>query len=127
MSGGEGTGKKVGQILLWLLTIGVGLAMALAGASKFLASEMWVGAFEGWGYPGAFSYVIGVLEVLGAVAIFVPKYATYGAALIVVIMCGAAGTLLLNPGEMGPATPVANIVAFAIIAYARRGARWTPG
>lgn len=127
MSEEKSTAKKVGTILLWLLTIAVGLAMTLAGASKFFARDMWLGLFVGWGYPAVFSYVIGALEVVGGIGVLIPKYATYAASLIAMIMIGAAATLLLNPGDMGPATPIANIVAFSIIAFARRDVRWKPG
>jgi len=123
----ETTSKKVGTILLWILSIGAGALMTLAGVTKFTASEMWLSNFETWGYPAASSYLIGALEVVGGLAVFVPRFATYGAGLVAVIMVGAAGTLLMNPGDMGPTVPLMNIIAFTMIAYARRGVRWKSG
>ena len=122
----ETTGQKFGTLLLWVVSIGAGAAMTLAGASKFLASEMWVTNFASWGYPAVFSYLIGVLEVVGGLSVFVPRFATYGASLVAAIMIGAAATLIMNPGEMGPTVPLINIVLFAGIAYFRREVRWTP-
>ena len=122
-----GTTKKAGQIFLWVVTAALGAGMLLAGASKFMQPEMWVANFEGWGYPGVLVYVIGALEVGGALALFVPRLATYAGALIAMIMCVAAVTLIMNPGPLGPPTiPLINVIGFAGIAYARRGQRWTP-
>jgi len=123
----EGTGTKFRRILLWIVTIAFGLAMLLAGANKFVQPAAWIERFQEWGYPGALSYVIGGLEVVGAVLFFVPRLATYAGAVIAVIMCGAAFTLVMNPGTLGPPTiPLVNVIVFAGIAYARRGVRWTP-
>ena len=124
----DGTKNKVGQILLWVVTVAFGGLMLLAGATKFLQPEMWTGNFEAWGYPGAFAYVIGAVEIAGALALFVPRLATYAGVLIAVIMCGAAVTLIMNPGTLGPPTvPLINVIGFAGIAWARRDVRWTPG
>jgi uncharacterized membrane protein YphA (DoxX/SURF4 family) len=123
----EGTGTKFRRVLLWFVTIAFGLAMLLAGANKFVQPTDWIERFQAWGYPAALSYVIGGLEVVGAVLIIVPRFATYAGAMIAVIMCGAAFTLVMNPGTLGPPTiPLVNVIAFAGIAYARRGVRWTP-
>lgn len=122
-----GTTKKAGQIFLWVVTVALGALMLLAGTSKFMQPEMWVTNFEGWGYPGVFAYVVGTLEVAGALAFFVPRLATYAGVLIAVIMCGAAATLIMNPGPLGPPTiPLINVISFAGVAYARRGQRWMP-
>jgi len=122
-----GTTKKAGQIFLWVVTVALGALMLLAGTSKFMQPEMWVTNFEGWGYPGVFAYVVGTLEVAGALAFFVPRLATYAGVLIAVIMCGAAATLIMNPGPLGPPTiPLINVIGFAGVAYARRGQRWMP-
>ena len=124
----DGSARKVGRILLWLVTIGLGAAMVLAGASKFLMAEMWTTNFTSWGYPAAFSYVVGLLEVAAGLAFLVPRFATYAGALIVIIMAGAAVTLVMNPGPFGPPTvPIINIVGFAGVAWARRSVRWKPG
>ena len=122
----HGAAEKFGKIALWLVTIVLGVAMIGAGATKFISSEMWIEMFAGWGYPAAFSFVIGALEIVGAAASFVPRFATYGATLVALIMCGAAFTVVTNPGEMGPLVPMVNIVGFGAIAFFRRGVRWTP-
>jgi uncharacterized membrane protein YphA (DoxX/SURF4 family) len=109
--------------LLWVLTVAVAVGLLLAGATKFTASETWIGLFEGWSYPAWFSYAVGAVEVVGALVLVVPRYSTYAAGVLMLIMAGAIFTLLTNPGEMGPAPAVFNFVGLAVIAYSRRGAR----
>ena len=121
------TAQKVGVALLWVVSIAVALAMLAAGAMKFQPDGMWPALFEGWGYSMAFLYLIGVLEVGGALALLVPRFASYAASMLVVVMLGAAYTLIANPGDMGPSSPLVFGAALAIIAFARREARWKPG
>jgi uncharacterized membrane protein YphA (DoxX/SURF4 family) len=120
----EGTRAKLGRIVLWVFTIVFGFLMLLAGANKFMQPDAWVERFQSWGYPGGFAYVIGALEVGGAIGVFVPRLAMYAGGLVATIMCGAAVTLIMNPGTLGPPTiPLMNVIAFTAIAYARRGER----
>jgi uncharacterized membrane protein YphA (DoxX/SURF4 family) len=119
----EGTDGKFGRVALWIVTVAFAVPMLLAGSSKFFSSSMWLSMFEGWGYPPALAYPVGVLEVVGAAATLVPRYATYGAALVAVIMAVAAGTVLTHPGEMGATVPVVNVIGFTLIAVARAGER----
>ena len=120
------TRQRVGVVLLWLITLGVAIPMTLAGVTKFMPGGMWPDLFAGWGYSLGFLYLIGVLEVGGAIALVIPKFATYAAGLLAVVMAGAAFTLLSNPGEMGPTPALVNFVMLVVIGFARRGVRWTP-
>lgn len=125
--GGGGLGAKVLKVLLWVLTVGAAVGIGLAGGTKFTSSAMWIGLFTLWSYPVWFVYVIGALELSGAVLLLVPRFATYAAVLLGVIMTGAVGTLLMNPGELGATPAIGNLVALAIIGFSRRGVRWQPG
>jgi uncharacterized membrane protein YphA (DoxX/SURF4 family) len=127
MTENDGTAAKFGRISLWLVTLAFGLAITGAGATKFTSSASWLGLFADWGYPPALSYVIGVLEIVGGLAFFVPRFATYAGALISAIMLVAVVTLVTHPGEMGPLVPVVNIVVFTTVAWSRRAVRWRPG
>ncbi len=120
------TQGKLGKILLWVVTIAFSATMFVAGATKFVSPETWLAMFEDWGYPPQLSYLIGALEMAGAGTTLVPRFATYGAALVAVMMVVAAGTLITHPGEMGPTVPIVNVVAFSAIAVARARDRWKP-
>lgn len=88
----------------------LGLLFIVAGAPKlFINHEMWVTRFEGWGYPGNFHYVVGFLELGGALLLFVPKYVLYSAGMLSVIMIGAIFTVLMNN------EPVASPLVFLIL------------
>jgi uncharacterized membrane protein YphA (DoxX/SURF4 family) len=127
MSEHPGTAAKAGTLFLWIITIAAAAGMALAGVTKFTSSEMWTGLFSGWGYPAAFAYVIGFLEVSGALAFLVPRFATYAGTLIALIMSGAVITILVHDSGMQLSIPATNLVVFAAVAFLRRDLRWTPG
>lgn len=127
MSEHPGTAAKAGTLFLWIITIAAAAGMALAGVTKFTSSEMWTGLFSGWGYPAAFAYVIGFLEVAGALAFLVPRFATYAGTLIALIMSGAVITILVHDSGMQLSIPATNLVVFAAVAFLRRDLRWTPG
>ena len=107
---------------LWLATILEALAMGLAGFSKF-AGGRWQGLFVGWGYPVWFSYVVGALEIGGALCLLVPGLAVRAALMLSLIMIGAAATLLTHPGPMGWMTPVIHLGVLIGIAAARYKSR----
>ena len=127
MSEHPGTAAKAGTIFLWIVTIAAGAGMALAGVTKFTSAGMWTEMFAGWGYPAAFAYVIGALEVVGALAFFVPRFATYAGTLIALIMAGAVFTIVVNQAEMPLLVPGLNLLVFGTVAFLRRDLRWTPG
>ena len=84
---------KVGGI--WTLT-GITSALFLMSALPKFMMPGWVGRFAAWGYPEWFLYVIATLEALGAVGLLIPRFASYAAAGLVVIMIGAIYTHLTH-------------------------------
>ena len=110
--------RSAGVIVLWLITIVEAVGIGAPGTAKFRL-DVWPRLFVGWGYPVWFTYVIGVVEVAGALAILVPRLATWAALVLGTVMLGAVVTLILHPGTMGWGTPVVHIVLLAIIAVAR--------
>ena len=111
-------------VLLWTLTVLASLLMAGAGASKFAAPEVWDGLFSEWGYPPAFKTLVGAAEILGAALLLLPRFATYGAALVCAIMVGAIYTVAANDSDLGFVANTLSLVLFAVVGYARRSERW---
>jgi len=102
---------------LWLLTILLAFLFAQTGIGKF-AMAGWVDMFSCWGYSDGFRYLIGVLEILGAIGLLIPRTASYAAAGLIIIMLGASATHFLH-GEQGWSDLM--FAAFlSIIVYARR-------
>jgi uncharacterized membrane protein YphA (DoxX/SURF4 family) len=75
--------------------------------------------FVGWRYPAWFAFVIGTIEVLAAIALFVPRLAFYAAALLVVIMLGALYTVIANASDLGWATAGTQVAVMSVIAALR--------
>ena len=120
--------RTVGVVILWILTILELLGIGLAGLSKF-QSEVWQNMFVGWGYAAWFALVIGGAEMLGALLLVVPRFASYAASMLIVIMLGAIWTVIspTNETQLGPGIPMIYIAVLSIILYARWRRRWRPG
>lgn len=67
------------------------------GGMKFTSPEALVANFQKWGYPDGFHFIVGGLEVVGAVGLFIKSLAKYSAMLLGILMIGAFGTHVLNP------------------------------
>ncbi|MFI9616200.1 DoxX family protein [Streptomyces sp. NPDC052023] len=73
----------------------------------------------GWGNSGM--YVIGMLELAGAVALLTPRLQSVAAMSLGALMVGAFITQLTVFDGQNAATPVILLVPLALIAWARRG------
>ena len=98
----------------------------LAGSDKFLDFGNNARRFANWGYASWFVTVIGVLETLGGVLVLVPRLASYGAAVIAVVMVGAAYTHATT-GIGSPTGALILIVLAGILAWLRWPDRATIG
>ena len=80
---------KTKTILSWTLRILFGILFLLAGLPKLLGDAGTLARFGDWGYPARFAHVVGLMEISGALALFIPRFARYGALLIGIVMIGA--------------------------------------
>jgi uncharacterized membrane protein YphA (DoxX/SURF4 family) len=118
------THRRWTRVLAYVLGILVGLVFIIQGVMKFDPQGFWTSAFERWGYPVWFRYTIGVLETAGGVLLFVPRFATYAAGLLIVIMVGAFVTRL-GDGRTGDVIAIGVYMALlAWFAYVWRNRRW---
>ena len=102
----------------WILTLLLAVLMAGPGSQKF-TSPVWERMFRTWGYPDGFYLVIGVVEVIGGIALLIPRVASYSAIMLAVVMIGAAATQILRGGRNG----VGEIV-FASLLCVLAAIRW---
>jgi uncharacterized membrane protein YphA (DoxX/SURF4 family) len=84
----------------WMLTLLLAVLMAGPGSQKF-TSPVWERMFRTWGYPDGFYLVIGAVEVIGGIALLVPRVTSYSAIMLAVVMLGAAATQILRGGRNG--------------------------
>lgn len=113
------------EIAAWLLALWLCFIFFRAGIAKFDDASGWSRAFRGWGFSVWFRVLIGVLEVIGALLLLVPRTVVYGTITIGVIMIGAAITQLMQH-RPHPAAYVMLVLATVLLAL-RRNDWWRPG
>src|SRR5262245_54630728 len=87
------TVKRAG---VWVLVVLLAAEFVAAGARKFAPGSSWSRMFLAWGYPPWFQFVIGAVEVLSGLALFVPRARIWVSGVLLAIMAGAAATHLLH-------------------------------
>jgi putative oxidoreductase len=110
--------RRVGGVMLRGLLTAVFLA---AAGMKFAAVPFEVEGFARFGYPLWFMYVVGALQLLGAVLLWTRGCVALGAGLLAVLMVGAVGSHLLagDPALM-PLPAFVLLILLSGVAYARR-------
>jgi uncharacterized membrane protein YphA (DoxX/SURF4 family) len=110
--------QNLRRIALWLCQAWLALMFFFAGSRKFTGS-MWARMFERWGYPDHFYLLVGAVEVACAVALLVPRTASFAALTLIVIMMGAGLTHLMH-GEQQRLPQIAIMsLLLAAVAYGR--------
>jgi len=111
--------NQVRSIAVWVLHILLAAMFALQGIAKLASSPEWVSRFKAWGYPDNFYLVIGAMELVGAVALFIPRLAGFGALILLAVMAGATITHLAH-GEPQIVTTLILMALLTLVAYIRR-------
>jgi uncharacterized membrane protein YphA (DoxX/SURF4 family) len=118
-----GTPSKLKAASIWTASILLAALFVLTGAPKLLGAEGWVRHFARWGYRDWLRLVIGSLEVAAAALLCIPKLASLGACVIVVIMAGATYTHLFRASdEAGRAAFTLTLLLVAAVVGYLRGA-----
>ena len=112
--------SKVKHIAHLVVRIIMGLLLLLAGTGKFQMAEIWIKKFAEWGYPSGFHLVTGLLEIIAAILLFIPKIWKYGLYLALIIMVFAAGTHLFNDEAKEVMSPGIYMVLGGIIWLLRK-------
>jgi len=110
---------NVKSVATWGLTILLALAFAAAGAAKLAGVPEVLISFERLGVP-AMAPVVGVLEIAGAIGLFIPRLRFLALLGLAAIMVGAIGYhLTLDPEKMVlPA--IVLFVLCGVLAWIRR-------
>jgi len=112
-------------VVTWLLQSLLGAVFVLVGLGKFQMWDGWLSRFEMWGYAAWFLALIAALEAVGGGLVLIPRTASYGAALIGVIMLGAAYTHATS-GIGSPAQVAGPLIFCVAVAALRWRDRWRP-
>ncbi len=99
-----------------LLTV----AFLLAGITKFFPHLGWGARFAEWGLPGWSVVVIGALESLGVIGLWIPGLRRPATALLAIIMLGAMYTLLTHPPMVAAVRPLTILLVLGLLEWSER-------
>jgi uncharacterized membrane protein YphA (DoxX/SURF4 family) len=90
--------RRAANVALWALQIITAGVFVMAAVPKLTADPMAVAGFTAMGFGVAGMYIIGALEVAGAVGLLIPRLTGLAAACLVALMIGAVTvTVLMSP------------------------------
>jgi uncharacterized membrane protein YphA (DoxX/SURF4 family) len=118
----KSSGKvRAGNVGLWILQV-LGAAMfVFAGYSKLKGDAQQISGFESMGLGIAGMYIIGVLEIAGAVGLLLPGVAGFAGLCLVALMVGATIATIATMGLVPlVAVPVVTLILVAVVAWGRR-------
>ena len=96
-----------------------------AGIMKLAATEFEVNGFAHFGYAPWFMYAVGVLELLGGLALLPRRFAAPAALVLAPVMVGAAASHLRAGDDPAMALPALVLLALlASVGAARRRDAW---
>jgi putative oxidoreductase len=78
------------------ISILLALIFLASGLAKLASLEFELVAFQRWGYPIWFMYLIGTLEVAGGIGLVVQRLSAAAGAALALMMVGAIGTHIVH-------------------------------
>ena len=106
------------NVALWIVQALLALAFLGASSTKLMGRPDMVALFAAVGIGQWFRYVTGILELIGAVLILVPKTRSIAAGLLVAIMFGAIMTNLNLHTTIIP--PLVLLLLASFVVWGRR-------
>ena len=105
------------NVTLWTVTVLVAALFFVAGGA---AIGGWMDErFVAWGYSTGFAVLIGVLEVIFAIALLIQRSAAWASFGLLAIMLGAIGTHLTHAEYAWVALPIGVALLLGFIAWGR--------
>ena len=99
----------------------ISLVFGLAGVAKVLGLPFEAEAFERWDFPVGFMYFIGILEIAGALGMWMRKLAPFAALCLAVLAVGAVATRVVHAEWLAAAvTAVVLIITLHFVWQQRR-------
>lgn len=114
------TTSRAANAGLWTLQALLAAVYAFAAYGKLTAEAQTVVGFAAMGLGNTGMYTIGVLEVAGAAAMFVPRLTGLAALCFVALMTGAVLFIAMIGGGALVAIPATVGVVAAVVAWGRR-------
>ncbi|MGH3795868.1 MAG: DoxX family protein [Pseudonocardiaceae bacterium] len=114
----SGSTSRGMNITLWVLQGITALGFVFSGLMKLTGSAQALAVFEAMGTAGWMPYVIGGLELLGAIGLLIPRLSGTAAVAFVALTAGALICHSIWGGFAAPA--VVMLILAAVVAYGRR-------
>ena len=114
------TTSRAANAGLWTLQVLLAAVYAFSAFGKLTAEAQNVAGFAAMGLGNTGMYVIGALELAGAIAMFVPRLTGLAALCFVALMTGAVIMTLAIGGGALVAIPATVGVLAAVVAWGRR-------
>jgi putative oxidoreductase len=108
------------SITVWIISVLLAAVYLLVGGMKLAGSQTVIDEFVRYGYAGWFMYVVGAMEVTGAILLLIPRSALYGAIVLSVVMIGAMYTHLTHQEALNALGPLVLFALLAFVAASRR-------
>jgi uncharacterized membrane protein YphA (DoxX/SURF4 family) len=114
------TTARIANVGLWTLQVLLAAVYGFSAFGKLTAEAQNVAGFEAMGLGTTGMYIIGALELAGAIAMFVPRLTGLAATCFVALMIGAVIITLAIGGGALAAIPATVGVLAAVVAWGRR-------
>jgi uncharacterized membrane protein YphA (DoxX/SURF4 family) len=114
------TTSRAANAGLWTLQVLLAAVYAFSAFGKLTAEAQNVAGFAAMGLGNTGMYVIGALELAGAIAMFVPRLTGLAALCFVALMTGAVILTAMVGGGALVAIPATVGVLAAVVAWGRR-------
>jgi uncharacterized membrane protein YphA (DoxX/SURF4 family) len=114
------TTARIANVGLWTLQVLLAAVYAFSAFGKLTADAQNVAGFEAMGLGTTGMYIIGALELAGAIAMFVPRLTGLAATCFVALMIGAVIITVAIGGGALAAIPATVGVLAAVVAWGRR-------
>lgn len=111
-------GGRVLSIALWVFQVLLALVFAMAGSSKVFGDPAMVEMFDVIGVGQWFRYVVGALELAGAVGVLIPHLSGLAALGLACVMVGATLTNAVVL-DASPLSTIGLLVVCALVAWGR--------
>jgi uncharacterized membrane protein YphA (DoxX/SURF4 family) len=121
MSTATTTTRRVrpGVVVLWVTQVVLAAMFVMASLPKLTGDPVMVDLFNAVGAGQWLRYVVGALELAGAIGLLVPRLCGLAALGLAMLLVGATLTNIVALGA-SPAIPIGYLLVAAVIAWFRR-------
>ena len=113
--------NRTATFTTWIVTVLLSVAFLAAGAAKLTGQPMMREEFGAFGYPLWFMCLTGLIEVVNAVLVAIPRTSRIGAGLLICVMAGAIFSHLAHGQPSMIGAPVVLLILAAVeLQIARR-------